>query len=224
MDIKRKWSVEEIELLKKEYSTKTIKQLIEIFPDRLENAIIKKAKRLGLKKLKIDNVWEKWSDDENEILKKYYPITKNSEMCKYLPNRSCESIISRANNMNITKEYKYSWSDDEIIFLKQNYKKYKIKELSYFLKKSSNAIKPMLKKLGLSKQKERIDLSYENCISTAKLFKSKTLLRKKHPHMYAIASKNGWIEDMTSHMISSQFSTPQLYCQFNKKIKIENII
>lgn len=213
---KIKWSEEEIELLKKEYPINHIENLVQLFPNRLENAIIKKAKRLGLKKTilkKNRSSMKKWSEEEIEILKEYYPITKNSEICKYLPNRTSESIISKANDMKISKEYTYLWSEEEINFLKNNYKNITIKKIGDKIGKSKDSILNMMSKLYL-KVRIPIDLSYENCIATGKLFKDKTSLRKKHPHMYQVASKNGWIEEMTSHMIPIQFSTPQLICQY----------
>jgi hypothetical protein len=213
---KERWTIEEIELLKKEYPIKYIEDLVILFPNRQEYSIIKKAKRLGLKKIiekKKRHTFKQWTIDEIEIIKKYYPITENCDMCKYLPNRTHMSISSKARDMKIRKEYTYSWTDVDINFLKDNYKKYSIKELSEKLNKTESSILNMGHKFNL-KQKEPLDLSYENCIATARLFKDKSSLRNKHPHMCDIASRNGWFEEMTSHMISLQFSTPQLICQF----------
>lgn len=48
----KKWTEEELELLKREYATSTNEKLCELFPDRTPLSVYKKAKKLGFYKTK----------------------------------------------------------------------------------------------------------------------------------------------------------------------------
>jgi len=45
-----------------------------------------------------------WTEEEINILKEKYPIIKGQDICNYFPNRSYDTIVAKANNLNIRKE------------------------------------------------------------------------------------------------------------------------
>lgn len=112
--MKRIWTKDEEELLKKVYPIKTIEQLCEIFPNKTDKQINKKAKNLKLKKDKlfIKEIRIKkslsarsdlWTKEELDILQQYYPIGGVYEVKKMLPQKSKDSIRRKANTLGITK-------------------------------------------------------------------------------------------------------------------------
>ena len=65
-----------------------------------QQSIATKANKLGIVKIK------KWTDEETDIMKKYYSSIPLDEICKLLPNRKRDNIIAKAKNLNI-KSYEY---------------------------------------------------------------------------------------------------------------------
>ena len=61
-----------------------------------------------------------WTDDENEILKTYYP-TEGIEVAKRLPGRSASAIMTRAYVLKIGSNVKNEWTDEEDEILRQYY-------------------------------------------------------------------------------------------------------
>ncbi|MED4885021.1 hypothetical protein [Bacillus smithii] len=111
--MKRIWTKEEEELLIKVYPIKTIEELCEIFPDKTEKQINKKAKNLKLRKNKLfikeyrikkslEARKDLWSDEELKILQKHYPNGGVYEVQKFLPHKSYDSIRRKANKLGIT--------------------------------------------------------------------------------------------------------------------------
>ena len=69
----------------------------------------------------IDNMLDlSWTDDENEILKTYYP-TEGIEVAKRLPGRSVSAIMTRAYVLKIGSNVKNEWTDEEDEILRQYY-------------------------------------------------------------------------------------------------------
>lgn len=116
----RIWSDEEENLLIKTYPIKTIEELCELFPNKTDKQINKKAKYLNLKK---DKLFIKeyrikkslaarkdlWTEEEFEILQKYYPIGGIYEVKKHLPQKTNDSIRRKANTLGIVIENDDYW-------------------------------------------------------------------------------------------------------------------
>lgn len=112
----RKWTDEEIELLKEHYSTATLDELMELLPGRSEESIRIKAHKLGLSKTSetrsiiatktnLERNTSAWSDEEIEILKKYYPTHGPKWIHEnLLPDRSAFTIRLKANSMGLVVE------------------------------------------------------------------------------------------------------------------------
>ena len=120
-----------------------------------------------------------YSNKEIEIIKKYYPIGDWDNLLKLLPNRNKNSIHTLASRLRI-KGYNNDWSKEEIQFLKDNYEKYTIDELSLLLNKkhSTSSISTKLSKLGIcnkvnvwSKNEEQILMDNYSIMSIDEVMK-----------------------------------------------------
>jgi len=95
----RKWSVKEVELLKKYYPIMDNRELLKLFPNRTVCAIIHKASRLGLVK---EIRW--WTKEEIEILKKNWPIKTKPELLQLLPKKDWTNIRHKAGDLGLKKK------------------------------------------------------------------------------------------------------------------------
>ena len=101
-----------------------------------------------------------WTDDEEQILLKYYSVKSVDEVCDMLPNRTREAIIAHAKVLGV-KSYDYIqmvWSQKDTDFLLQNWKNYTDLELCDILSKDINSIKNKrwsygLKRIGIDNGK-----------------------------------------------------------------------
>lgn len=106
MTIENEWTDEELGILRKYYSENP-KFVAELIPNHTYKAIVTKAKRLGLKSR------EFWSETENDLMRKYYPIMPVDDVLKYFPNRTRTSIITHAIHLNL-QSYDYNpWTEKE---------------------------------------------------------------------------------------------------------------
>lgn len=210
----KRWSEEEIFLLIELYPIKTTSELVTShFIGRTEQSLTKKAKSLKInltKKVKNESV--RWSDTEVLLLLEYYHLIPNNELLKYLPNRNVESIASKAKSLKLTKNYSNSWNPEDIEYLKDNYLTQTVTELAKHFNKTIDSVKNMSRKCDLTKT-VRLDLSYQNCLDTAKKYKTKSEFRNNHPQMVETATHNGWYTEICEHMISCSHSRPQLICR-----------
>ena len=121
-----RWSKEEFELLKSlMYKDLTCSDLLEYFPNRDKKNI--KAK---LEKEKMYDGFNRsglWTKEENELLKKLYPITKNEELPKYFIGKTEGAIYSHANRMGLKKDY--VWQSNNILRDKRYWSDSKSREL-----------------------------------------------------------------------------------------------
>lgn len=120
----KRWTKEEIEILKKHYSTSTPDELLKLLPGRNIKAIKTKANKLGLSKTDetrslIRTMINKeriiWTDEEIEILKKYYPKYGPVWIQKHLlPHRGVQSIQVKANSLGLYRD-EHKWIRTEEI-------------------------------------------------------------------------------------------------------------
>lgn len=110
-----KWTGEELDIIRNYYKD-DINKVIEMLPNRTYKAIITKAKRLGIKSR------EFWSDEENELMKNYYPTMPVDDVLKYFPNRTRVSIITHAIHLNL-QSYDYNpWTKEEDEYILSHWK------------------------------------------------------------------------------------------------------
>ena len=133
------WSEEDIDILKNSYSKGlSLKDIENLLNGKFnQQSIATKANKLGIVKIK------KWTDEETDIMKKYYSSIPLDEICKLLPNRKRDNIIAKAKNLNI-KSYEYlqkHWSEEDLEFLMSNYKNMTDEEIANALNRSINSIR-----------------------------------------------------------------------------------
>lgn len=171
---------------------------------------------------KINFLYLNYSNTDNELLEKLLQINKNY-------------IIKKANDLKLFKssEYMYNlrkknnpgvqWTKYEEEYLKNNYKTLTNKELSLILNKTKKSVIKKLKKMDLKCNKEEKDLlrskvckqngrdlSYEFVKEIAKKYNTKNDFYINDKSAYSISIKNKWIDLISKHMISGNFSIPQL--------------
>ena len=175
-----------------------------------------------------------WTNEEINKLKELYCNTDNKELIEIF-NKKKACIIRMANQLKLYKdpdlilEQKKRnnpgivWTEDEIIFLKQNYFNISIPDLSKKLNKTKKAVIKKCKKLDLKKSKEQIDnlrsqkckengrnITFELIKEEAEKYNTKHEFQIKDPGAYSAAIKYGWIQDVCKHMTVKRFSIPQL--------------
>ncbi|WP_331446043.1 hypothetical protein [Natranaerobius thermophilus] len=91
----KKWTNDEIKLLKKLYPRASKTELEQTF-NRSMAAITFKANNLNLKRQKY------WTKKEEDLLKKYYPEISDEELSELL-ERSVASIRNKASRLNLKK-------------------------------------------------------------------------------------------------------------------------
>ena len=93
----RKWTDEELQLLKKLFPVKNTKKIAEML-GRTVGSVISKAQMVGLKKVREN----KWSNEEIKLLNKLFPIKKTKEVAAKL-ERPIRSINQKAYILGIKK-------------------------------------------------------------------------------------------------------------------------
>ena len=96
-NIYRKWSNEEIKLLKKLFPIKKTKELAEIL-EKTTDAVSYKAQMMGLKKVGR----QKWSDNEIKLLKEIFPVKLSKEVAEIL-GKTVDSVSYKAQMMGLKK-------------------------------------------------------------------------------------------------------------------------
>lgn len=96
---------------------------------------------------------EMWSEEEIELLRKYYIDLETDELIKmYLPNRSYGSVLDKAHSLGLFKRPNpQEWTTEEEEILKQYYNSYSVEELikRFFPDKKKCNINKKKKELGL---------------------------------------------------------------------------
>ncbi len=131
------WTNEDVKLLKENYGKLKPYELVSLFDNKYTyNAISTKAKKLNLCKRKF------WSDKEINIMKENYSNCSIEKMMKLLPNRSRHSIIGKAVKLKLKNKVilDYRFTDEEKLFVINNYETMSDREISEILGRSESAI------------------------------------------------------------------------------------
>lgn len=89
------WTSAEIEILKKNYSTMSVKQLSdEMLPGRSVQAIYQKANLVGVARIN-------WTPEDDEFLRKHIPIWGASICAKRLPGRTLAAVQARVKKLGL---------------------------------------------------------------------------------------------------------------------------
>lgn len=139
------WNEDDVKYLREHYGKDDVEN-IAVFLNRSVSSVRTKMQKLGIV------TREYWSDEELEILKKYYPIKTVDEMVELLPKRNRKTIIMKACDLKIKSSVRYSDKDKDYIIA--HYKDLTDKEMANVLNRSSVGIMYLRYRLGLFKQTE----------------------------------------------------------------------
>lgn len=132
------WSEDDLKIVKNNMYNKSFSEIASMLSSqRTVEAVRTKAVRLGYRNDR------SWSEEEFEILNKYYSILPIDEFCKLLPNRSKDVIIMYASDRGI-KSYdtiRELWKDYEDQYIIDNYIQYPDDVLAKKLNRKLRAVK-----------------------------------------------------------------------------------
>jgi len=94
--------------------------------------------------------YKDWTNEEDLILKNNYGIKNKKEIESILPNRSWNAIYVRASRLHVNSFRMYK--DEEKSFIKDNYGKMAIEEISEKIGKPIDSIKRRVREFGIMEQ------------------------------------------------------------------------
>lgn len=106
------WTNVEDNIIKTNYKDMSSRELIELLPNRSENAIRARARYLGVKR----DI--RWTAEEDEKLAKYYGIM-GSKVSTMIPRHSAQACTDRANRKGF--KYNKAWTIEEDNIIIKNY-------------------------------------------------------------------------------------------------------
>ena len=157
MEILKRWTENEINVLKENYNKMNRSELYALLPNRTDTAINTKLNKLNLSHL------EWWSEEEDILLKQLYPVEPIDDILQYFPNRTKESLRNRAKKFNLHGCVCKPWTDDEIKFLRENWELLSDNEIAVIFHRTKNAIKRKRNLMGLHRQDKNC-IRYESIV------------------------------------------------------------
>ncbi len=150
--IYKRWSKEDIKILKKYFPHMSTQKMAESL-GRATDSVGSKANELGLKKTEKYHREERnlWSQSDIKLLMKLYPKSSNQEIAEKV-GRTIKSVITKASNLRLHKEN--LWSPEKIKFLKKHYPTMNTQRIAKELNHTSQAVLMMASRLGLHKTKK----------------------------------------------------------------------
>lgn len=142
----KRFTEEEIEVIREKYPVGGSKLVIEYLKDRSLKSISEKARTLGIK---CNNRIGKFTDEEIALLNEYYPIGGTELVKKHLSNRSAQVIYQKASELNL-KTRKDLYTEQEDDFIIKHYPKGGYEEVMKFLpNRDKSSIQQRAFKLGV---------------------------------------------------------------------------
>jgi len=122
--LERRWTEEEIELLKQVYQSSLEEELLEAFPGRSWKGIAMKAYRLELARGHSSNKWRPWSKEDDSNLVTYYESNDSLEKIAEKLGRSVYGVRARMRRKGLTKPKesikKFNWEISHLISPQQS--------------------------------------------------------------------------------------------------------
>lgn len=144
-----KWTEEENNVLRKYYGNLSIKEIHNKYLlNRSEVSIQKRAQILGITYKEKSPIW---SNEEIEILEKYYPI-EGLKVENRLKGRTRNSILKQVSKRKI-KAQDNSWNEEEIQLLKKYYPQYGNRTVDFIPNRPLSSIKDKAGELGIYVEK-----------------------------------------------------------------------
>ncbi len=118
----KKWTFEEVELLKNLYPKFRVKNIVNNFPYRNADTIVIKALSLGLPSAKL------WKIKENDLLKKYFSESSEEQLLKFLQGRSWKAVMAQGERLGLKRK-----RDKPRLMVNEDYFKYWSPNMAYIL-------------------------------------------------------------------------------------------
>ena len=151
-----RWNENEIEIIKKHFTTMTNKEIKDKYlPHRSTASIAYMGSKYGL--IKDIRTTRGWSKENVEIVKKYYPIMKTSDIRDlFLPNfteKQIDEFSTKCLHLKKEKDYFVGWTKEEVSYLINNYEDSELSQSDFGKKinKSENQVCYVARALGLKK-------------------------------------------------------------------------
>lgn len=140
------WTDTEIQWLKENYSSASWDEIISNI-HRTKETIIKKASRLGVKRVGVS--YSKYTDEDRKIIEAHCKEMSMKELqTKYFPNRTVASLLTYMLKSGI--HIREHWTDEEDEIIIDNYKFMDCKQMTSILPgRTREAIYNRMRKLGL---------------------------------------------------------------------------
>ena len=159
-------------------------------PYRTTGSVNCRAQRLGIKRR------TPWSSEEEQFLKEHYLSHTVDELAKMLNGRTREAVYKKLVNLDLTNRPNFKYSDSDLEFVKDNYKRMSDVEIGYALNRSAASIKEFRRKNELYRRNPSSPTHYESIIKYVqrnnKEWKTKSMERCD----YKCVLSNGRFEDI----------------------------
>lgn len=170
----KKWTEEEIKILKENYSAKGAVWCSKKIGKSKESCIAK----AGSLNIKRDYHWTK---EEEDIIKQYYPKYGSLKVSKLL-GRNRNVCMAKASELGIKYIFEDRWSEEEDNFLRKYYPSKDTKYVAKYLKRSETACKSRAAVLKIRKEErwtlEEIKFLYEHYAEKGPTWVAKQLKKK----------------------------------------------
>ena len=144
------YTEEEDEIIRKYWTSMSISELqSKYLPHRTVSAITNHAYELGLRRGRTP-----WSKFEDEILLNNFKNMSHADIQSLLPNRSYNAIYNRIRKLGLRGGVFCKYTEDEISFIKNNFKTMSDAEIAKHLNKAPASIKEYRRKLGIRRKPE----------------------------------------------------------------------
>lgn len=135
-------------------NNRTFKDLHEMFPDRTIDSI-KMRYRYHKRNMSGNYITKIWTEDKINILLENYANKNIYELSEILEIKY-STIHAKLRDMNLVpKQILKSYTEEDDLFIKENYKRIKTSDIAFELKVSSDAIIQRAAKLGLNTSKTK---------------------------------------------------------------------
>ena len=149
------YSEAEDDMIRKYYRLLSIEELIrQYLPNRTASSIVSRASIIGVSKQ------GGWTEEEDRIIKENYYVLPMKELSKLLPNRAASAVHCRIKQLGLRGAAMYKYSEDDIAFVRENYRDMSDEELGRCLHRAAKSIKEMRRKNGIYRKDKNAGTHY----------------------------------------------------------------
>lgn len=208
----RKWTDADIQLLREVWPHHMTSEVVAMFPQFSKSSVNTKASKLKLKRSdailerieqerhKSPDVGERrrtWTDEENALLREYWPQGKSTDVYQLLPHKSVDQIRYQASRLGLKYRDLQPWTTEEESLLTKHWPEGNPSAVFAMLPhRLCKNIRSKANKMGLRFKRK---FTHDAAKAEAIKYRSKTELRRRDPALYAsIGKRNHW-DSICSH-------------------------